>query len=253
MKINGKSKEAWEQELASNAAYFAKDKGGLFLSNSNIGTLESDPASFGLVEREITPLPMLLGSVMHDYLQDKITGSNEMDKYTIVDEDREFMEPEENVISADEYIQRSTMAEAIFNTATVQKILEAGDFEVERPTVGYIYGAPFKCKCDLISHKFRTILDWKSTTQVSRFVKDSFAKYNYNSAFYIYKELNPGYDMCFVAVDPKFKTRIYSPPDYQYYEGRERAASAIKNWNMFCKTDTDAPEETGMELDALPF
>ena len=234
------NKEEWLEKLSTAENYYDPAIGGRFISNSHIGQLLRDPASYGEKQDPIESVQLLQGSYLHDLMEDMITGSKIIEeRYTVTEEYRESIAFKQDFITADEVQECKGWQEALMKNKTVQKLLE-GEIEVEKPMIGQIDNLPFKSKADVVNHTRRLIVDWKTTAKnVDSFGKFGFETWNYDSAAYLYRELaeqtfGQEYNMVFAVVSKKDgKTLIYFPTENQWYRGRDKVELAIRNYKTF--------------------
>ena len=217
-------------------------EGKNYISNSHISQLMTDPAAYGLESDPIEAPQLVIGSYFHDLMEDHINGTKIVDRYEVTDEFREAIAFKQNLLTRDEVELCHKMRNSILNNKSVQMLLSDVNIGVEVPMIGEIDGTPWKAKADAINYSRNLIIDWKTTAKsVDSFDKYGFAGYNYDSAYYVYKELahqtfGEEFDMVFVVVSKKdAKVRIYFPDTNRWWDGKKKVDQAVFNYKTFVR------------------
>ena len=231
----------WLDTLGQPENYYDPKVGGRFISNSHISVLLNDPASYG--EPSNSTYQMDVGSLMHDLIQESIEGHEDLVKprYTFIDEPREMIPYVKDQITTQEHKDCLRWRKSILDNKTVKNLLK-GQVECEVPMIGELNGLPFKAKADCVIHSRKILLDWKTSSKtLDNFGGYGFDQWNYDSAYYIYKELalqtfGDEYQMIFIPVHKDSgKVGVYMPPEKKWWSGKDKVERAAKAYKLFVK------------------
>jgi hypothetical protein len=222
------------QTLRNDQEYYS-GIGKNYLSNSDIGTLLSNPSQFG-VAKDKTPA-MLQGSYFHasilepekvkDYIAvDASTRSTNLYKDALKEHGTDMLLLQKEVDDCER------MAQTILSNITFYDMIRDMLNRYEEPAIGEIGGVQWKGKADIDSDSYSLVMDLKSTGNLDEF-KYSARKYNYDSQAYIYNQLF-GKPMVFIVVEKETcRTGLFECSDEFLDRGREKVYRAIEVYNKF--------------------
>ncbi len=220
------------ENLKDDSMYYG-DYGKRFLSNSDIGTLLSNPKLFRVSRPENKSLAE--GRLFHQLILEKDkaisfptidTSSRNTKAYKdhIEDTGLDFILLEKEADSIRELTK--TM---LSNLAFYDMIYMDGN-EYEVPQVKEIHGKLWKGKADIVSHD--VLIDIKTTSDISSF-RWSAKKYNYDSQCYIYQELF-GKPLVFLVIDKLTQQLGIFKPSTEFVEGgQQKVLKAIEVYDRF--------------------
>lgn len=215
------------QGVVSDEIYYADKE---FLSNSDIGTLLSDPASFKKPKPKT--VPMVHGTYFHQLMiePDKAMQIMTVDATTrntnVYKEkaagDILLLESEAQAIRA--------MVDTIKGNFEIYDMVYDGDNSYEQVASGVIMGNKWKGKADIVSPK--QIVDLKTTSDLDGF-RWSAKKYNYDSQAWIYNQLF-GVPMVFVAIEKEtHRIGVFECSDEFLESGKAKVQAATEVYNKF--------------------
>jgi hypothetical protein len=221
-------------KLRDDEHYYG-EYGKKYLSNSDIGTLLSNPQSYG-VQREKTP-EMVKGSYLHTLVLEPGKAFNFRTIYASSRNTNKYKEESEGEVilldSEAEEIRR--MAKKIENNFELYDLIHVGTNAYEEPAVGEIFGAPWKGKADVL--KDDVIIDLKTTSRIDDF-KYSARKYNYDSQAYVY-ELLFGVPVVFLVMEKgTLRTSIVECSDRFLQGGEQKVIEAVNVWATYFGPDS---------------
>jgi|TARA_R110002153_G_scaffold83687_6_gene210179 hypothetical protein len=207
--------------------------GKQYLSNSDIGTLLSNPMNFRKPQADNVNFHK--GRYFHQLILEPEKASETKfvdvstrttkaykEYLTTVPQDIVMLEKEGQEI-------RDCVSAMMQNLSFFEGVRQEG-CEYEVPMVKEIQGMMWKGKADIICPD--KIIDLKSTGDITKF-KWSASKYNYDSQCYIYQELF-GKPLVFYVVDKTTKMLgIYHPSAEFIERGRNKVTEAIKVYDKF--------------------
>lgn len=207
--------------------------GKQYLSNSDIGTLLSNPMNFrkpqadnvnfhkGRYFHQLILEPQKASETKFVDVSTRTTKAYK-EYLTTVPQDIVMLEKEGQEI-------RDCVSAMMQNLSFFEGVRQEG-CEYEVPMVKEIQGMMWKGKADIICPD--KIIDLKSTGDITKF-KWSASKYNYDSQCYIYQELF-GKPLVFYVVDKTTKMLgIYHPSAEFIERGRNKVTEAIKVYDKF--------------------
>lgn len=209
------------------------DFGKKFLSNSDIGVLLKDPASYGK-DKDKT-VAMVQGSYFHtallepqklvDFLICDVSSRN-TNKYKDMVESMGT----DIILLSKEVEELDTMVDSIKGRMDFFDMIYQEGNLYEQPGLANICGETWKGKADIISDEF--VIDLKTTSSLDEF-KYSARKYNYDSQAYIYNQIF-GKPVIFIAVEKGTnKTGMFDCSDEFLDRGKEKVQKAIEVWRKF--------------------
>lgn len=222
------------ERLRNDEDYYG-EYGRQWLSNSNIGTLLSNPREFGSkpVEENAN---LLLGRFFHVAMIEP----HKLSEFEIVDAssrntniykeqsgDRFLLlqkEVDHLMYAINEMKGNREMASQIF--------AEGNEYEV--PNIGNFFGVEFKGKADIVTKD--KIIDIKTTSNISKF-KQSARLYNYDSQAFIYSSMF-GLPFEFFVIDKGTRQmKIFECSEEFLERGMQKVAKAVEVYNMFFGPD----------------
>lgn len=220
------------ERLKDDNEYYG-EFGSQYLSNSDIGTLLTNPREFG-VRREDNPA-FAKGRYFHQLIL-------EPDKAKDV---KSFDSSSRNTKGYKEYCEENELSFALLDKelleiqSWVDTMLSNYDFfndirhsdnKYEVPAVKEIGGVMWKGKADIVHPNM--LIDLKTTGNINDF-KWSARKYNYDSQAYIYEQLF-GKPLMFYVIDKTSRMLgIFKPTVDTLDRGKEKVIKAIDVYNKF--------------------
>lgn len=218
--------------LKDDVSYYG-EFGKQFLSNSDIGTLLTNPKAFGISRPDNANFAK--GRLFHQLILepekasewdfiDVASRNTKAYKEFVAERDVEFALLQKEADEINELV--TTMMSNMDFYDDIRH--EANQYEV--PAVGEIEGVMWKGKADIVHPDM--IIDLKTTSNIDDF-KWSARKYNYDSQCYIYQELF-GKPLVFYVID---KTNnmlgIFRPTEEFIRGGADKVRRAVDVYNKF--------------------
>lgn len=208
--------------------------GRKFLSNSNIGTLLTNPKSFG--QPQVESLPMVQGRYFHVSMLEP----HKLDEFEIVDASSRNTkiykeqsgsrllllkhEAESLDQAVDEMKSNKELASEIY--------CDSAEYEV--PMVDNFFGVEFKGKADIITKD--KIIDIKTVTGIGAFHKKAYM-YNYDSQAFIYSSMF-GLPFEFFVIDKDtLQMKRFTCSNEFLERGMEKVERAVEVWKRFFGPD----------------
>ena len=223
--------------LASDEHYYG-DFGKKYLSNSDIGTLLTNPQAFGKAKPKT--VPMVIGGYFHTLIcePDKVDQFKIINATTRNTKDYREMSDGEICLLQHEADKIELMREKLLDNDIIRDLIQGDNIEYEKPEIMEIHGEMWKGKADIINHDEKLIIDLKTTGDLEKF-KYSARKFNYDSQAYIYQNLF-GYEMIFVAIDKTtLNLGIYDCSTNFLERGKEKVLEAIAQYRLIKNADFD--------------
>lgn len=225
-------------ELLNDDSNYYGPMGKSFLSNSDIGTLLSNPREFGKSRPDNKSFAE--GRYFHQLLTepDKAEVAHIVDASTRTTNLYKEYCKEHNISFALLKIEVDSVEELASNMKTnidfYDAIYRTGN-RYEVPAIKTIHGREWKGKADIVCDDM--LIDLKTTSDINGF-KWSAKKYNYDSQAYIYQELF-GKPLVFYVIDkPTGQLGIFTPTA-DFIEGGERKViRAVEVFNRFFAPDS---------------
>ena len=235
------TKEEILEALKDDANYYG-EFGKKFLSNSNIGTLLTNP----LLLRE--PQQPNINFAIGGYFHTAILEPDKLDKYIIIDATTrntnkyKEMSGGEICLLQHEVDKIELMKDTMLANNMCNDLIRGFNVEYEVPGIAEIGGAMWKGKADIINHDEGLIIDLKTTSDISSFPYSA-KKYNYDSQAYIYKKLF-GYDLIFIAIDKTTnQIGIFDCSERFLQAGEEKVLKAVEAYQLFYETEDFDPKQ----------
>lgn len=239
-------KELILERLKNDEDYYG-DFGKQFLSNSNVGTLLTNPLALK------DPNPSNINFLIGGYFHTAILEPDKLKKYRIVEASTrntniyKEMSGGEMCLLKHEVDQLELMIDKVLSNEVCKGLIRADNNDYEVPGIAEIAGAMWKGKADILNHSEKLIVDLKTTSNLADF-RYSAKKYNYDSQAYIYKQLF-GYDMVFMAIDKVTnQIGIYDCSDKFLETGKEKVEKAVEAYNLFYNDPDFVPENYFINL-----
>jgi len=239
-------KELILERLKNDEDYYG-DFGKQYLSNSNVGTLLTNPLA--LRDTQQSNINFLIGGYFHT----AILEPDKLKKYRIVEASTrntniyKEMSGGEMCLLKHEVDQLELMIDKVLSNEVCRGLIRADNNDYEVPGIAEIAGLMWKGKADILNHSEKLIVDLKTTSNLADF-RYSAKKYNYDSQAYIYKQLF-GYDMVFMAIDKVTnQIGIYDCSDKFLETGKEKVEKAVEAYNLFYNDPDFVPENYFINL-----
>tara|TARA_R110000787_G_scaffold36651_5_gene93417 strand:+ start:7711 stop:8439 length:729 start_codon:yes stop_codon:yes gene_type:complete len=223
-------------KLKDDVQYYG-DFGKQYLSNSDIGTLLTNPKCFGLSRPDNANFAK--GRLFHQLILEPEKAND----WKFVDvASRNSKAYKEHVLESNvevALLQKEAdeihhLVKVMMSNMDFYDVIRNDDNEYEVPSVGEIEGVMWKGKADIVHPDM--IIDIKTTSKLDDF-KWSARKYNYDSQCYIYQQLF-GKPLVFYVID---KTTgmlgIFRPTEDFIRGGREKVRKAVDVYNKFFSKD----------------
>jgi hypothetical protein len=226
------SRETVVEALRDDKEYYS-GIGKNFLSNSDIGTLLTNPKEFGKQREDNKAFAE--GRYFHQLLiePEKVKDTMFVDVSTRTTKEYKNFCEEHNLpfcLLKKEMDEMEALASIIkANIAFYDEIYKPGNM-YETPSIGEIQGMMWKGKADIVTDEI--IIDLKTTSDISSF-KWSARKYNYDSQCYIYQQLF-GKPLVFFVVDKSTsQLGIFRPTESFIKGGEAKVGRAIEVYNKY--------------------
>jgi hypothetical protein len=223
-------------KLKDDVQYYG-DFGKQYLSNSDIGTLLTNPKCFGLSRPDNANFAK--GRLFHQLILEPEKAND----WKFVDvASRNSKAYKEHVLESNvevALLQKEAdeihhLVKVMMSNMDFYDVIRNDGNEYEVPSVGEIEGVMWKGKADIVHPEM--IIDIKTTSKLDDF-KWSARKYNYDSQCYIYQQLF-GKPLVFYVID---KTTgmlgIFRPTEDFIRGGREKVRKAVDVYNKFFSKD----------------
>jgi hypothetical protein len=234
-------------ELLKDDNNYYGEMGKQFLSNSNIGTLLTNPLA--LKDEQQPNINFLIGGYFHT----AVLEPDKLKKYKIIQASTrntniyKEMSGGEMCLLQHEVDTLEVMIDKVLANEVCRGLIRGNNVDYEVPGIAEISGQMWKGKADILNHSEKLIIDLKTTSNILDF-KYSAKKYNYDSQAYIYKQLF-GYDMVYLAIDKNtYQIGIYDCSDEFLERGKEKVEKAVENYNLFYNDPDFVPDNYFINL-----
>lgn len=221
------------ENLRDDSNYYGA-YGKQFLSNSDIGTLLTNPLMFRKEEQEDN-----VNYAKGRYFHQLILEPEKAEQTPFVDVStrntkayKEFLETSglSVCLLENEGLELRKLASRMTNNFDFYDTIRAEGVQYEVPAVKEIEGVMWKGKADIVHPEM--LIDLKTTSNIGDF-KWSARKYNYDSQCYIYQQLF-GRPLVFYVVDKTTGMLGMFKPSAEFIErGHEKVKKAVEVYNMF--------------------
>ena len=230
------TKEQVLEKLQDDTMYYG-EYGQQYLSNSNIGTLLTNP--LGLKEKTKTTSAMIFGSYFHTAILEK----DKLHKFKIIEANTRTTKAYKELSGGEmcmlqhEVDMADAMVDKLLENNVFSSMINVGEVEHEVPGVKEIMGNMWKGKADIINHDDKLVVDIKTSSDINSF-HFSASKYNYDSQAYLYREIF-GYDMVFLVIDKNtHQMGLFDCSENFYERGREKVIKATEVYDLFYKDES---------------
>ena len=227
--------------LQDDTNYYG-DFGKKYLSNSDIGTLLTNPLALG--QKMANRPAFLVGGYFHTAIlePEKLKNFKIVEATTRNTKAYKEISDGEMCLLKHEVDQIELMTEKMLSNEVCRDLIRSGNVEYEQPEITELEGQMWKGKADIVNHDEKLIIDLKTTADITKF-KYSASKYNYDSQAYIYSKLF-GYDMLFIAIDKNtHQIGIFDCSPEFYARGKDKVERAVQAYELFYKSEDFDPKQ----------
>ena len=227
--------------LEDDTNYYG-DFGKKYLSNSDIGTLLTNPLALG--QKMANRPAFLVGGYFHTAIlePDKLKNFKIVEATTRNTKAYKEISDGEMCLLKHEVDQIEVMTEKMLNNEVCRDLIRSANVEYERPEITELEGQMWKGKADIVNHDEKLIIDLKTTADITKF-KYSASKYNYDSQAYIYSKLF-GYEMLFIVIDKNtHQIGIFDCSPEFYARGKDKVERAVQAYELFYKSEDFDPKQ----------
>jgi len=227
--------------LVDDVNYYG-DFGKKYLSNSDIGTLLTNPLALG--KQQAQRPAFLVGGYFHTAIlePDKLKNFKIVEATTRNTKAYKEISGGEMCLLKHEVDQIELMTEKMLDNEVCRDLIRSGNVKYEQPEITELEGQMWKGKADIVNHDEKLIIDLKTTADITKF-KYSASKYNYDSQAYIYSKLF-GYEMLFIAIDKNtHQIGIFDCSPEFYERGQDKVKRAVEAYELFYKSEDFDPKQ----------
>jgi hypothetical protein len=235
------NKEDVIEKLRNDEDYYGAF-GKKYLSNSDIGTLLTNPLALG---KPSEPRPAFL---VGGYFHTAILEPDKLKKYRVIPSSTrntkayKEMSGGELCLLQHEVDAIELLSDTMLANDVCKGLIRDSNTEYETPAIAEIEGEMWKGKADIVNHNEKLVIDLKTTADITRF-KWSASKYNYDSQAYIYRMLF-GYDMLFIVIDKNTHQLGLFDCSAEFYEkGKDKVQRAVEAYKLFYKQKDFDPKQ----------
>ena len=210
--------------------------GKKYLSNSDIGTLLTNPLALG---KQQAPRPAFL---VGGYFHTAILEPEKLNKFKIIEATTRNTKVYKEISGGElcllqhEVDTIELMTEKMLANDICKGLIRDSNTEYETPGITELEGHLWKGKADIINHNEKLIVDLKTTADLNKF-RYSASKYNYDSQAYIYSKLF-GYEMIFIVIDKNtHQIGIFDCSPEFYERGKDKVERAVQDYELFYKSE----------------
>ena len=227
--------------LEDDTNYYG-DFGKKYLSNSDIGTLLTNPLALG--QKMANRPAFLVGGYFHTAIlePEKLKNFRIVEATTRNTKAYKEISDGEMCLLKHEVDQIELMTEKMLSNEVCRDLIRSGNVEYEQPEITELEGQLWKGKADIVNHDEKLIIDLKTTADITKF-KYSASKYNYDSQAYIYSKLF-GYEMLFIVIDKNtHQIGIFDCSPEFYARGKDKVERAVQAYELFYKSEDFDPKQ----------
>ena len=235
------NKEDVIEKLRNDEHYYGAF-GKKYLSNSDIGTLLTNPLALG------KPTEQRPAFLVGGYFHTAILEPDKLKKYRVIPSSTrntkayKEMSGGELCLLQHEVDAIELLSDTMLANDVCKGLIRDSNTEYETPAIAKIEGEMWKGKADIVNHNEKLVVDLKTTADITRF-KWSASKYNYDSQAYIYRMLF-GYDMLFVVIDKNTHQLGLFDCSAEFYEkGKDKVQRAVEAYKLFYKQKDFDPKQ----------
>ena len=229
------------KRLVDDVNYYG-DFGKKYLSNSDIGTLLTNPLALG--KQQAQRPAFLVGGYFHTAIlePEKLKNFKIVEATTRNTKAYKEISGGEMCLLKHEVDQIELMTEKMLDNEVCRDLIRSGNVKYEQPEITELEGQMWKGKADIVNHDEKLIIDLKTTADITKF-KYSASKYNYDSQAYIYSKLF-GYEMLFIAIDKNtHQIGIFDCSPEFYERGQDKVKRAVEAYELFYKSEDFDPKQ----------
>lgn len=234
-------KEDVIEKLRNDEDYYGAF-GKKYLSNSDIGTLLTNPLALG------KPTEQRPAFLVGGYFHTAILEPDKLKKYRVIPSSTrntkayKEMSGGELCLLQHEVDAIELLSDTMLANDVCKGLIRDSNTEYETPAIAKIEGEMWKGKADIVNHNEKLVVDLKTTADITRF-KWSASKYNYDSQAYIYRKLF-GYDMLFIVIDKNTHQLGLFDCSAEFYEkGKDKVQRAVEAYKLFYKQKDFDPKQ----------
>ena len=239
-------KEEVIKKLRDDEHYYG-DFGKKYLSNSDIGTLLTNPLALGQPSK---PSPAFL---VGGYFHTAILEPDKLKKFKIIEASTRNTKAYKEISGGElcllqhEVDKIYSMTEKVLENDICRELIRGIDVEYEKPGIAELEGVMWKGKADIVNHDDKLVIDLKTTSDINSFKRSAY-RWNYDSQAYIYSTLF-GYDFCFIVIDKNTHqiAVVDCSPDF-LESGKDKVKRAVEAYDLFYKTDGFDPSQYFINL-----
>jgi hypothetical protein len=235
------NKEKAIEKLRDDEHYYGSF-GKKYLSNSDIGTLLTNPLALG---KQQAPRPAFL---VGGYFHTAILEPDKLSKFKIIEATTRNTKVYKEISGGElcllqhEVDTIELMTEKMLANDICKGLIRDTNTEYETPGITELEGQLWKGKADIINHNEKLIIDLKTTADLNKF-RYSASKYNYDSQAYIYSKLF-GYEMIFIVIDKNtHQIGIFDCSPEFYERGKDKVERAVQAYELFYKSEGFDPTQ----------
>ena len=229
------------KKLRDDQNYYG-DFGKKYLSNSDIGTLLTNPLALGQPSK---PSPaFLVGGYFHTAIlePDKIKNFKVIEASTRNTKAYKEISDGELCLLQSEVDKIELMTDKVLANNVCKGLIRGNNIEYEQPGITELEGLMWKGKADIVNHDEKLIIDLKTTADLNKF-KWSANKYNYDSQAYIYSNLF-GYEFIFIVIDKTtHQIGIFDCSPQFYERGKDKVERASEQYKLFYQSEDFDPQQ----------
>lgn len=220
------------QKLRNDKEYYT-GIGKQYLSNSDIGTLLTNPKQFG-VQREDNK-NFALGRYFHQLILEPNKASNVITVDVATRNTKAYKEALEEsgesvLMLEKEAAEIRQLVDAMLGNIHFYDLIRDEENEYEVPAIGEIMGHQWKGKADIVGSD--VLIDLKTTSDLEGF-KWSARKYNYDSQCFVYQQLF-GKPLIFLVIDKTTGMLGEFIPTEEFIKGGgDKVAKAVDIYERF--------------------
>jgi len=220
------------EKLRNDKEYYT-GIGKQYLSNSDIGTLLTNPKQFG-VQREDNK-NFALGRYFHQLILEPNKASNVITVDVATRNTKAYKEALEESGESVLMLEKETaeirhLVDAMLGNIHFYDLIRDEENEYEVPAIGEIMGHQWKGKADIVGSD--VLIDLKTTSDLEGF-KWSARKYNYDSQCFVYQQLF-GKPLIFLVIDKTTGMLGEFIPTEEFIKGGgDKVAKAIDIYERF--------------------
>ena len=225
-----KNKAAIEK-LRDDENYYGKF-GKQYLSNSDIGTLLTNPLALG------TPLTPSAAFLVGGYFHTAILEPDKLKKYKVIESSTRNTKAYKEISGGElcllqhEVDQIELMTDKMLENDVCRGLIRGAKVEYEQPGITELEELQWKGKADIVNHEEGLVIDLKTTGDITKF-RSSAWRYNYDSQAYIYSKLF-GYEMLFIVMDKNtHQIGIFDCSPEFYQRGADKVQQAAEQYKLF--------------------